>query len=596
MIQQDTGGARHMEFYGRQFFVKKVSCFPGDIHFLPSVALPQDKVVAVASNNVHHMQTTRNEEHFVLEQYRRVMALLQPSPEVATLMAAFDKRLAAHGSLQYLAAHWRRGDRALPDMGAFAKQDWARSYPAHFACLISEMVKQTGLTLVLVMTNAGRESDRHALRYYVKRWSGADVVFFQDLIDASKSAKFEFEDQEGWARELIQLVAEVLLCGRPAAVGFLSDGVNFQVSSLVSRLVHVMRAIHGHNVSTTYFSPLSDRGAQGWGLQGCSACTTLESCTTLLSASEKSDSSSANTTDDVSEGGSDGSTTNLVATKMLGSLPHGTTAGPRQALSAWDSADVAHRREMVQQFTAQGCGTSGAQGSTMREFRDELPRRAFSRPLGEIDLVYFLRREFELFGCRLPGIAVDPETGVLQLPREVKRIKIDVGLAFNAPNSQIWFQRSRGSAGEVGGGLDGGEAVGGEERWEGRGGGELLVFGVEPNLEAVGELISGRNRRRGSGHVYLDPAHVGVRWFLLPLALGSSSRLQTLYATSVDPGMSSLHKPDGSYEPATHYSTYSVPVVRLADLFALLPWGDEEETGRVAVVEHLKIDAQVFRV
>jgi hypothetical protein len=138
MVQQDTGGARHMEFYVRHFFVKKVSCFPGDIHFLPSVAMPQDKVVAVASNNVQNMQTTRNEEHFVLEEYRRVMTLLQPSPEVVTLMAAFDKRLAAHGSLQYLAAHWRRGDRAFPEMGAFAKQDWALSHPTHFACLLRE--------------------------------------------------------------------------------------------------------------------------------------------------------------------------------------------------------------------------------------------------------------------------------------------------------------------------------------------------------------------------------------------------------------------------------------------------------------------------
>ena len=37
-----------------------------------------------------------------------------------------------------------------------------------------------------------------------------------------------------------------------------------------------------------------------------SACTTLETFTTLLSASEKSDSSSTNATDNVSEGGSDG--------------------------------------------------------------------------------------------------------------------------------------------------------------------------------------------------------------------------------------------------------------------------------------------------
>jgi hypothetical protein len=210
----------------------------------------------------------------------------------------------------------------------------------------------------------------------------------------------------------------------------------------------------------------------------------------------------------------------------------------------------------------------------------------------------------------VPGIAVDPGTGLLQFPREVTRVKIDVGLAFNAPNSQLWFQRTRGAAGGVGVGLEGGQAAGEEERVEsdidfaedlqvgGRGGvGEVLVFGFEPNLESVGELISGRNRRRGSGYVYLDPAHVGVRWFVLPVALGNSSQLHTLYATSdtsrTTPGMSSLYKPNDSYQPAIHYSTYPVPVVRLADLLALLPWGEEGEPGRVAVVEHLKIDAQV---
>jgi len=50
-------------------------------------------------------------------------------------------------------------------------------------------------------------------------------------------------------------------------------------------------------------SPVVGEGAL---LRESSACITLESCTTLLSASEKSDSSSTNTTDDVSEGGSDG--------------------------------------------------------------------------------------------------------------------------------------------------------------------------------------------------------------------------------------------------------------------------------------------------
>ena len=257
MVQLDTGGPRHMEFYGRRFFVKKVSCFPHDTGFFHSTAMAgavsvQDKVVAVASHTIgqgpiHSTEFTRNVEP--------LMALLQPSAEAATLMAAFDKRLsslAMHGSLQYLAAHWRRGDRGLPEMGAYGKLYWRTSHPANFACLISDMVNATGLTTVLVMTNAGRESDRHALRYYVKRWSGADVVYLEDLREDSISAKAEAVDPEGWARELVQLVAEVLLCGRPAAVRFLSAGIDFYVRSIVSRLVHSVRTIHGNNDSTTH--------------------------------------------------------------------------------------------------------------------------------------------------------------------------------------------------------------------------------------------------------------------------------------------------------------------------------------------------------
>jgi predicted RecA/RadA family phage recombinase len=61
-----------------------------------------------------------------------------------------------------------------------------------------------------------------------------------------------------------------------------------------------------------------------------------------------------------------------------GSRPHGAAAGLEQALSAWDSADVAERQEMVRQFAAQDCGARGAQGSAVRALRDEVPDRIFA--------------------------------------------------------------------------------------------------------------------------------------------------------------------------------------------------------------------------
>eukprot|EP00802_Teleaulax_amphioxeia_P009604 Tamp_09624.p1 GENE.Tamp_09624~~Tamp_09624.p1 ORF type:complete len:385 (+),score=53.10 Tamp_09624:105-1259(+) len=161
MVAVDAGGPRHMEFYGRRFFVKRVSCFPGDTGFFHSHVMPgavhwEDKVIAIASNAIYNRQSTRELEP--------VMALLQPSPAVARLMAAFDRRLADHEP-QFVAAHWRRGDRGLPEMGYFGREHWQTSHPANFACLLDQLVSESGVRTVLVMTNAGRWADRAAETY-----------------------------------------------------------------------------------------------------------------------------------------------------------------------------------------------------------------------------------------------------------------------------------------------------------------------------------------------------------------------------------------------------------------------------------------------
>jgi hypothetical protein len=52
-VAYDTLGPRYMEFFGRRFFVKKVTCYPesGDYRFNNRL-LTEDKVVAVASSLV----------------------------------------------------------------------------------------------------------------------------------------------------------------------------------------------------------------------------------------------------------------------------------------------------------------------------------------------------------------------------------------------------------------------------------------------------------------------------------------------------------------------------------------------------------------
>ena len=51
--------------------------------------------------------------------------------------------------MQYVASHWRRGDRGHPEMGHYAKIDWELSQPMHFACLLSDLVLQAGVRNVL---------------------------------------------------------------------------------------------------------------------------------------------------------------------------------------------------------------------------------------------------------------------------------------------------------------------------------------------------------------------------------------------------------------------------------------------------------------
>jgi FkbM family methyltransferase len=213
-------------------------------------------------------------------------------------------------------------------------------------------------------------------------------------------------------------------------------------------------------------------------------------------------------------------------------------------------------------FAAHDCGANFSRDVQGPSFSP------FEVSVGEVeDLAPFLHSSYQLFGCSVPGIGLDGD-GHLVLPDTIKRLKIDVGLSFNAPNSQLWLQKIP----------------------------ELAVFGFEPNLQAVADLLSGRNRARGPRYVYLDQAFMGSKWFLFPVALGSKRGHVRLHATEADPGMSSVFEPDGTYAPMKSRSVYPVPILLLSDLLSRIPWGYEGDPGVFPVVEHIKTDAQGFDV
>ena len=61
---------------------------------------------------------------------------------------------------------------------------------------------------------------------------------------------------------------------------------------------------------------------------------------------------------------------------------------------------------------------------------------------------------------------LDTKTQQIKIPKKIKQIKIDVGTAMNAPNSELWLNNLS----------------------------DRVVFGFEPNPKSVRELLSGDNK------------------------------------------------------------------------------------------------------
>lgn len=140
----------------------------------------------------------------------------------------------------------------------------------------------------------------------------------------------------------------------------------------------------------------------------------------------------------------------------------------------------------------------------------------------------------------------------LHIPEKYNRVKIDVGLSVNAPQSAIWLSRDP----------------------------ELYIFGFEP----VSQNIQAIKRGDSKWPINLDPTLVDKRFKIIPCALGSSVNLegQKMFVTLNDPGCSSLLKPT-SFEVAYEET---VPVYTLDAFLNYFPF------HKVPIIDHLKIDVQ----
>lgn len=148
--------------------------------------------------------------------------------------------------------------------------------------------------------------------------------------------------------------------------------------------------------------------------------------------------------------------------------------------------------------------------------------------------------------------------GKIHIPESIKHVKLDVGLSYGAPMSQQWLSKED----------------------------DLMVFGFEPNPEAVNLIRSPTNCKKHESHGdVLEYKYVNKQCFILPVALSlETEESKPFYITTLDEGCSSFYKPSGVLFDISN--VIQVPVITLADFLSYFPW------DTIPYIEYLKIDAQ----
>lgn len=140
------------------------------------------------------------------------------------------------------------------------------------------------------------------------------------------------------------------------------------------------------------------------------------------------------------------------------------------------------------------------------------------------------------------------ENDKIKLPEWVKKVKIDVGLSHNAPNSRLWFDVDE----------------------------NICVFGFEPNAVAINILESNFKD-------LLSDDNNNKKFFLINCALSDEEpTYRDFFITKEDMGTSSLYKPNFFELERID----NVSVITLKEFFNYFPW------DKVETIEHLKIDTQ----
>ena len=153
------------------------------------------------------------------------------------------------------------------------------------------------------------------------------------------------------------------------------------------------------------------------------------------------------------------------------------------------------------------------------------------------------------------------ENYLKDIPSNITHIKIDIGLSYNAPQSNNWLSNEE----------------------------NLLVFGFEPNPDSVQNILQKNIVKRHASHEEpLRNEFIDNSTFrLIPFALNNVIEPTTsiFYSMANDIGTSSLYKPvNQNVDPIK--SIINVDVYSLKHFFDLFPW------DRFEYIDYIKIDAQ----
>jgi hypothetical protein len=144
---------------------------------------------------------------------------------------------------------------------------------------------------------------------------------------------------------------------------------------------------------------------------------------------------------------------------------------------------------------------------------------------------------------------------IKKIPQNIKKIKIDIGLSYNAPHSVQWFNHDKD---------------------------ELFIFGFEPNPECIDNIYNGTKTNKPIPEYYLSN-----NYCLIPVALDNVNTPENrdFYQMLNDCGTSSLYYPINK-NLGLIKDVIKVPVYSLKNFFDLFEW------DRFPYIEYIKIDAQ----